>query len=76
MRYKNFTTIIGYRELNDYFNGNISLEEAKEEMKKNTRHYAKRQLTWFKNQMNAHMIDILDNPLEKCINLINDFYKN
>ncbi len=48
--FKNFTTIIGYRELNEYFNGNISLEEAKEEMKKNTRHYAKRQITFYKHQ--------------------------
>ena len=48
---KNFTNIIGYRELSKYFSGIYSLEEAKEEMKKNTRHYAKRQFTWFKNQM-------------------------
>ena len=48
--FKNFTTIIGYRELNEYFNGNISLDEAKEEMKKNTRHYAKRQITFYKHQ--------------------------
>jgi tRNA dimethylallyltransferase len=48
--YKNFTTIIGYRELNEYFNNNISLDEAKEMMKKNTRHYAKRQITFYKHQ--------------------------
>lgn len=50
--YKNFTNIIGYRELNEYFNNNLTLEESKELMKQNTRHYAKRQFTWFKNQMN------------------------
>lgn len=49
---KNFTNIIGYRELNEYFNNNINLDEAKELIKKNTRHYAKRQLTWYKNQFN------------------------
>lgn len=38
---------IGYREAFDYLNGKISLEEAKELIKKNTRRYAKRQLTWF-----------------------------
>ena len=48
---KNFTNIIGYRELDLYFKGEISLEEAEDEIKKNTRHYAKRQFTWFKNQM-------------------------
>lgn len=51
-KYKNFTNIIGYRELNEYFNNNLTLEEAKNLMKQNTRHYAKRQFTWFKNQMN------------------------
>ena len=48
---KNFTNIIGYRELDKYFKGEISFDNVKEEMKKNTRHYAKRQFTWFKNQM-------------------------
>ena len=50
--HKKFKDIIGYRELNEYFKNNISLEEAKELIKQNTRHYAKRQFTWFKNQMN------------------------
>lgn len=40
--------IIGYREIIDYFEGKISLEQAKYEIKKNSRHYAKRQFTWFK----------------------------
>ena len=48
---KNYANIIGYRELNEYFKNNITLEEAKEQIKQNTRHYAKRQFTWFKNQM-------------------------
>ncbi|NPA42540.1 MAG: tRNA (adenosine(37)-N6)-dimethylallyltransferase MiaA [Chlorobi bacterium] len=39
---------VGYRELFDYFDGKISLDRAVEEIKKNTRRYAKRQLTWFK----------------------------
>ena len=66
---------IGYKEINNYFDGLYDLATAIEEIKKNTRHYAKRQLTWFKNQMNANMIDILDNPLEKCIKLIDEFYE-
>ena len=49
--YKNFSNIIGYRELNEYFINNISLEKAKELIKQNSRHYAKRQFTWFYNQM-------------------------
>lgn len=43
---------IGYKEFKDYFNGSKSLEEAIEDIKINTRHYAKRQYTWFNNQMN------------------------
>lgn len=39
---------VGYKELFDHFNGEINLAEAIEEIKKNTRQYAKRQMTWFK----------------------------
>lgn len=39
---------VGYRELFDYMDGTISLEKAVELIKQNSRHYAKRQLTWFK----------------------------
>ncbi|WP_312922007.1 tRNA (adenosine(37)-N6)-dimethylallyltransferase MiaA [Empedobacter brevis] len=39
---------VGYRELFDYFEGNIPLDFAVEEIKKNTRRFAKRQMTWFK----------------------------
>ena len=39
---------VGYKELFEYLNGNISLPDAVSDIKKHTRHYAKRQLTWFK----------------------------
>lgn len=39
---------VGYKELFAYFDGNCSLTEAIDQIKKNTRHYAKRQMTWFK----------------------------
>ena len=51
MNLKNFSNIIGYKELGLYFKGNITLDEAKELIKQNTRKYAKRQFTWFNNQM-------------------------
>ncbi len=41
---------VGYKELFSYFDGTIGREQAVEEIKRNTRHYAKRQLTWFNNQ--------------------------
>lgn len=39
---------VGYKEFFEYFNGKISIDKAIEDIKKNSRHYAKRQLTWFK----------------------------
>ena len=44
---------IGYKELREYFKGNISLEQAKEDIKQATRRYAKRQITWFKREQSA-----------------------
>ena len=42
---------IGYKEIFEFLDGNISLEEATEKIKINTRHYAKRQLTWMRNKI-------------------------
>ncbi|MHC1779363.1 MAG: tRNA (adenosine(37)-N6)-dimethylallyltransferase MiaA [Bacteroidales bacterium] len=49
--YRHLTALktVGYRELFDYIEGKTSLEEAVELIKRNTRRYAKRQITWFKN---------------------------
>ncbi len=41
---------VGYRELFDFLNNKITLEQAVEKIKQNTRRFAKRQLTWFNNQ--------------------------
>ena len=49
---------IGYKELLLYLDGKVKLEEAVNNIKTNTRHYAKRQLTWFKRYENAHWIEI------------------
>lgn len=50
---------VGYRELFRYFDGNDSLDFAIEEIKKNTRRFSKRQLTWFKRTENAQWFDYL-----------------
>lgn len=47
-KHLNALQTVGYRELFDYFDGKTTLEFAIEEIKKNTRRFAKRQLTWFK----------------------------
>jgi len=51
---------LGYKELIPYLNGKISLDDAKEEIKKRTRHFAKRQLTWFRHQTDGIWLDITD----------------
>ncbi|KPN93229.1 tRNA (adenosine(37)-N6)-dimethylallyltransferase MiaA [Lysinibacillus sp. ZYM-1] len=48
---------IGYKELYDYFDGKCSLEEAIDSLKQNSRRYAKRQLTYFRNKMDVYFIE-------------------
>ena len=56
---------IGYKEVIKYLEQEIDLEEAKELIKKNSRHYAKRQYTWFNNKMNIKWFNVnYDNFLE------------
>lgn len=50
-KHLNALQTVGYKELFDYFDGKYSLEKAVEEIKKNTRHYAKRQMTWFRKNI-------------------------
>lgn len=47
-RISNITDTIGYREVLSYLDGELSLDDAKDKLKQNTRNYAKRQLTWFR----------------------------
>ena len=54
---------IGYKEFFPYFRGETTLTECVELVKKNSRNYAKRQITWFRNRMNTHWIDIVQNPV-------------
>lgn len=61
---------IGYQELKTYFDGECSLEEAIEEIKKNSRHLAKRQETWFKNQMETHFYEVDPDNKNKTTNEI------
>ena len=56
-RHLNALQTVGYRELFQYLDGNYTLDFAVEEIKKNTRRFAKRQLTWFKRMENARWFD-------------------
>ena len=60
---------VGYRELFDYFEGKITLDFAIEEIKKNTRRFSKRQLTWFKRTENTIWFDYLTDRKEIIDNL-------
>ncbi len=66
---------VGYRELFDYFKEKTTLEFAIEEIKKNTRRFSKRQLTWFKRTENATWFDYLTDKKE-IINHINQLIKS
>ena len=50
-RHLNSLNTVGYKELFKYFDGEWTLEDAVEKIKRNTRIYAKKQLTWFKKDM-------------------------
>jgi tRNA dimethylallyltransferase len=51
---------VGYKELFQYFDGNCALDTAIEEIKKNTRRFAKRQITWFKKNKEINWFDFED----------------
>ncbi len=68
--------VINYKQLNTYLDGKVSLEEAIETLKKDTRRYAKRQDTWFKNQMDTVQIDISDKDqaLKEIFKILDEFW--
>lgn len=71
---------IGYKELAPYFNGEKALDECLESLKTETRHYAKRQLTWFRKNENVNWVypDDYENETdmqEFVFDMINEFLK-
>ena len=63
---------IGYKELFDHFDGIISLEEAIEEIKQESRRYAKRQLTWFRKEEDYIVYNLSEMSEEKIMDDILD----
>jgi len=57
--YQHLTALqtVGYREIFEYFNGEKDIAQAIDDIKKNTRHYAKRQMTWFKKDTSFHWFE-------------------
>lgn len=74
IRSKAVMTPIGYKELFPYFEGTSSLEECVDKMKQHSRNYAKRQYTWFRNQMNITWYEVnfknFNHTIEEVLNTI------
>ena len=70
---------IGYKEIREYVDKECTLEEAVDTLKKNTRHFAKRQLTWFKREKEVVWLNYEDFSYdkEKILNyILEDLHKN
>ena len=65
---------IGYKEFFPYFSGEITLDDAVDKVKQNTRRFAKRQLTWFRNRMDVAFYSISDPDFkEKIVTRVEGF---
>ena len=73
MRYKPLLGGIGYKELFSYYDGDITLEEAIELIKRNSRRYAKRQYTFFNNQFDIKWFNVNFNNFNETILEICDY---
>lgn len=72
---KPLTSGIGYKELYKYFSNEITLEEAIELIKKNSRHYAKRQYTFFNNQMDIKWFNVDFDNFDNTIDEVYEYIK-
>lgn len=66
---------IGYKEFVPYFNGECTLEEAVTQLKTNTRRFAKRQLTWFRRQIDGLWVDLGNATGEKAMEDVLSYLK-
>lgn len=68
---------IGYKELLSYLEGETSMEEAVYLIKRDTRHFAKRQLTWFRREKEVIWVDktVFDHDSQKILNFMQDFLR-
>ncbi|MDO4530897.1 MAG: tRNA (adenosine(37)-N6)-dimethylallyltransferase MiaA [Bacillota bacterium] len=66
---------IGYKEFIPYFNGESTLEEAVTQLKTNTRRFAKRQLTWFRRQIEGLWVDLSKSSSEEAMDEVLEYLK-
>ena len=76
IRSKALLTGIGYKEIYSYLDGKITLDDAIDLIKKNSRHYAKRQYTWFNHQMNVKWFDTCYNDFNKTILEVEEYIES
>lgn len=76
IRTKAIQTGIGYKELYKYLDGEITLDAAIELIKKNSRNYAKRQYTFFNNQMKVNWFNVDFDNFDNTINEVYEFIKS
>lgn len=75
IRTKAVMTPIGYKELFPYFNKEKNLDDCLDMIKQNSRRYAKRQYTWFKNQMDVEWFDVDFNNFDNTVLKVIDYIK-
>ena len=63
---------VGYKEMFNFLEGTWDLDFAVEEIKKNSRRFAKRQLTWYRGEENIHWVNF-ENPLQESLSLLRKF---
>ena len=77
IRTKAIMTPIGYKELFPYFENKISLDEALDKIRQDSRRYAKRQYTWNKHQINVNWFNVdfnnFNNTVNQVINFIDEY---
>lgn len=75
IRSKAVMTPIGYKELFPYFEGNDTLEHCLDKIKQNSRKYAKRQYTWFRNQMKVTWFDVNFQNFQETVEEVYQYLK-
>ena len=73
---KALDTVIGYKELFKYFDGTLSKEEALDLIKKNSRHYAKRQYTWYNHQLPTIWVETNYEDFSKTVEEVMNIIEN
>ena len=76
LRHLNALNTVGYKEMFRHFDGESSLSEAADLIRQNSRHYAKRQLTWFRADETMHWIDLESSGLAELLEQIEQLIDN